>query len=330
VIQSSSILDSYEDEVANEFQTGVQEEHSNKSDVDEANSWGVKASASSSWGFGKASVKGEVKESYNSSREDFARNVHNTLAKHVAKASHQRKIEINSSTERRVEEGEENLVTRILKNINLSRVMNFVFRELNQEFISYLHLVDLRVAFVNGFPQSTRVYTLSELDKLLEWAIIEEHRDEIRNSIIEACSSVLDFRDECRALIELKELEEDVSYYRVCRGALSEDPDLAEGQDFDKQTPGIIVKKMSNILPTAAIVVDALLGEGIALDQYALSSQEETIRAKRAENALSEGEKDKLRLALEIIQNKDEERAKLFSQLFPPVSDNDDEEGGDE
>lgn len=327
VIQSSSILDSYDVTVADKFGEDVQNEHSNKRQLSESEGWNVEASAKASWGFGSASVKAGARGTYDSSREDFSRNVHNTLSEHSAKASHQRKVEINSSTERRVEEGEETLVTRILKNINLSRVMNFVFRELNQEFISYLHLVDLRVAFVNGFPQSTRVYTLSELNKLLDWAIIEEHQDEIRDSIIEAYSSVLDFRDECQALIELKELEEDVSYYRVCRGALSEDPDLAEGQDFDKQTPGIIVKKMSNILPTDAIVVDALLGEGIALDQYALSSQEETLRAKQAENALSEGEKDKLRLALEIIQNKDEERAKLFSQLFPPVSDDDDEEG---
>lgn len=330
VIQSSSILDSYEDSVAEKFEKNVQDEHSNKRQRSESEGWNVETSAKASWGFGSASVKAGARGTYDSSREDFSRNVHNALSEHAAKASHQRKLEINSSTERRVEEGEESLVTRILKNINLSRVMNFVFRELNQEFISYLHLVDLRVAFVNDFSKSTRVYTLSELDKLLDWAIIEEHRDEIRNSIIEAYSSVLDFRDEYRAFIELKELQEG-DFWRVRRGALSEDPDLAEGQEFDKQTLGIIIKKMINILPTDAIVVDALLGEGVALDQYALDSQQETLKAKQAENALSLSEADKIRLALKLIQRKDEERAKLFILLFPPPESKDEEkeeEGG--
>jgi hypothetical protein len=326
--ENSSILDSYEEGNANEFQKDIQKEHSNKDKVDEANSWGVEANASATWAWGSASVKAEAKGSHNSSREDFARNVNNTLSKHSANASHQRKIEINSSTERQEEEGEEISVTRILKNLNLSRVMNFVFRELNQEFISYLHLVDLRIAFVNGFPQSTRVYTLSELDNLLDWAIIEEKdRNLIKDSIINAYKSLLDFNDEPCELVKWQENEKD-GFWRVRRGALSDDKELEEGQKFDEQTSGIIVKKMINILPTDAIIVDALLGEGIALDQFALSSQEEAIRAKRIANALSESEKDKLDLALKIIENKDTEMAQLFSQLFPPVRV--EEEGGDE
>ncbi len=326
LIENSSILDSYEVESADLFQEDIQKEHSNKDKVDEANSWGVEANASATWAWGSASVKAEAKGSHNSSREDFARNVNNTLSKHSAKASHQRKIEINSSTERQEEEGEEISVTRILKNINLSRVMNFVFRELNQEFISYLHLVDLRIAFVNGFPQSTRVYTLSELDNLLDWAIIEEkNQGQIKTSIIDAYKSVLDFNDEPCELIKRQGSEKD-GFWRVRRGALSEDKELEEGQKFDEQTSGIIVKKMINILPTDAIIVDALLGEGIALDKFALSSQKEAIRAKRVANALSESEKDKLDLALKIIENKDTEMAQLFSQLFPPVRV--EEEGG--
>jgi hypothetical protein len=197
---------------------------------------------------------------------------------------------------------------------------------LNQEFISYLHLVDLRIAFVNAFPQSTKVYTLSEIDQLLDWAIVEQHREEIRTSITDAYRSVLDFGDEIRELIEFKELETGSGYWRVNRGALSEDPDLAEGQGFDAQTPGIIIRKTTSILPTDAIIVDALLGKGVALDQYALDSQIETLRAKRAENALSEAEEDKLRLAFKIIQSNDEERAKLFHWLFSSVEENNEEE----
>lgn len=311
-IQSSSILDSYEDEVADEFQEDVQNESSNRRQNSKSEGWNVETSASASWGFGSASVKAGAHGTYNSSREDFARNVNNALTKHAAKASHQRKVEINSSTEQREEAGEEVLVTRTIKNINLSRVMNFVFRELNQEFISYLHLTDIRVAFVNGFPMATRVVTLPELNDLLFDYIVPAHRKEVFDSILQAYQRVLDFRDNTVALIETAP----DGYLRVRRGALTDDPDLSEGQHFDAETRGIIIGKNTNILPTDGIIVDALLGKGVALDQYALDSQDETLRAKKVDNDFSEAEVERLRLALEIVRNKDAEQAELFEKLF--------------
>lgn len=311
-IQSSSILDSYEDTVADEFQEDVQNESSNRRQGSKSEGWNVETSASASWGFGSASVKAGAHGTYNSSREDFARNVNNALTKHAAKASHQRKVEINSSTEQREEAGEEVLVTRTIKNINLSRVMNFVFRELNQEFISYLHFTDIRVAFVNGFPLATRVVTLPELNDLLFDYIVPAHRKEVFDSILRAYQRVLDFRDNTVALIETAP----DGYLRIKRGALSDDPELSEGQHFDAETPGIIIGKNTNILPTDAIIVDALLGKGVALDQYALDSQEETLRAKKVDSDFSEAEVERLRLALEIVRNNDAERAELFEKLF--------------
>lgn len=322
-IQSSSILDSYEDQVADEFQEDVQNESTNRRQNSESEGWNVETSASASWGFGRASVKAGAHGTYNSSREDFARNVNNALTKHAAKASHQRKVEINSSTEQREEAGEEVLVTRTIKNINLSRVMNFVFRELNQEFISYLHLTDIRVAFVNGFPLATRVVTLPELNDLLIDYIVPAHRKEVFDSILQAYQQVLDFRDNTVALIETAPDQ----YLRVKRGALTDDPELSEGQHFDAETPGIIIGKNNNILPTDAIIVDALLGKGMALDQYALDSQDETLRAKKVDNDFSEAEVERLRLALEIVRNKDAEQAELFEKLFEVEAEI---EGGEE
>jgi hypothetical protein len=65
----------------------------------------------------------------------------------------------------------------------------------------------------------------------------------------------------------------------------------------------------------------------MALDQYALDSQEETLRAKKVDNDFSEAEVERLRLALEIVRNKDAEQAELFEKLFEVEAEI---EGGEE
>src|SRR3712207_8730267 len=46
--------------------------------------------------------------------------------------------------------------TTLFRSINVSRTLNFVFRQMNQEFITVLHLVDVRVAFFKD-RKSTRL-----------------------------------------------------------------------------------------------------------------------------------------------------------------------------
>ena len=60
---------------------------------------------------------------------------------------------------------------------------------------------------------------------------------------------------------------------------------------------------------TDSVVVDALLGHGVALDTYALATQQESLRKLQAENRKAE-------LALEILEKADVKKAKLFSDLF--------------
>ena len=44
----------------------------------------------------------------------------------------------------KTETGEETVIERELANINVGRTLNFAFRQMNQEFYSFLHLVDVR------------------------------------------------------------------------------------------------------------------------------------------------------------------------------------------
>jgi hypothetical protein len=84
-----------------------------------------------------------------------------------------------------------------------------------------------------------------------------------------------------------------------------------------KVVPGIILSAMSNVLRTEGIIVEALLGEGDALDTYSHGLQDETVKAKILSNALLETEVKKNEMAMQIVKEKNSDAAKVFEQVFP-------------
>ncbi|MFX1428445.1 MAG: hypothetical protein ACFFBE_18475, partial [Promethearchaeota archaeon] len=165
--KASSILDSYTTEKADEFERNIQAESARTSKIDTSFSYNVNASASASWGWGRARVSAGASSSTNSSREESAKNVMNATAKHAQTASAQREVNVDTSYERSVEEGIETATMRTIRNLNVTRTLNFTFRQMNQEFHSILHLTDLRLAFYNGYPGSYREYALSDLGYMI-------------------------------------------------------------------------------------------------------------------------------------------------------------------
>ena len=65
-----------------------------------------------------------------------------------------------------VSEGEEKSVVRVLKNINLSRVLNFVVRQLLQKYVTITYLHSVRVVFSNGYSESITPMELYEYESL--------------------------------------------------------------------------------------------------------------------------------------------------------------------
>lgn len=145
--KSSSILDSYTEDKADEFESSIAAEQSSKENQSKNFEYHAEAEAEASWGWGKAKVSGGVSGGSTSSREEFAKNTSAATEKHASSASAQRDVEINTSFETKEETGREKSITREIQNINVGRTLNFTFRQMNQEFITILHLVDVRVAF---------------------------------------------------------------------------------------------------------------------------------------------------------------------------------------
>lgn len=163
--EASSILDSYTEDKADEFETSVQTENANASKVEESNAYSIEASADVSWTGGNVSVSGSYEGSTNSQREQSAKTIVNSLEKHAQKASAKREVNIDTSYETTDETGEEILILREIENLNASRTLNFIFRQMNQEYHSLLHLYDIRIGYYSGIPGTMLEYGLNELDR---------------------------------------------------------------------------------------------------------------------------------------------------------------------
>ncbi|WP_197479904.1 Ig-like domain-containing protein [Paenibacillus swuensis] len=320
---ASTILDSVTDDISIEFENSIAKEQSDKKNYSESNDYKLEATAGVSWGWGSASLSASTSGGTNSAREQFAKNVVNNTQKHVSKASARRDVQINTTYEEKNTTSEESSIVREIENINVSRTLNFVFRQMNQEFLTFLHLVDVRIGFFETFVVGENKYrevTLPQLDALIKDTIIPEKRVEVRNAILYQLLNVFDYQDRHHAFVEEEPFKDrngqDIPlshYLRVKKDYVTEYVDEASGTAIE--VPGIILAANRNVLRTEGIVVEALLGQGEALDDYSRNLQAESVREKELRNDLLEMEIKMKKLALEILDNKDTAAAELYRML---------------
>jgi hypothetical protein len=314
--QASSILDSFTQESASDFESTIAEEQTDKETYEENFEYYAEAQAKASWGWGSAKVKAGVKGGSNSAREEFSKNARSSIAKHAMKTSAKRDVEINTSYEVSETEEQETSIEREIENINLSRTMNFVFRQMNQEFITVLSLVDVRLAFFNGFAETRREVTLPELDTLLEEYIVEDKRPQVANDIIVALENILDYKDDLQSIVEKKVIDAGNEYFRIKKDIVSTHTDAITGTQVT--VPGIILSVMTNVLRTEGVIVEAILGVGDALDAYATRLQELEVARREAVVAGEAAKAETTRLLNQVVRDNDPDRARLLVELTCP------------
>jgi len=325
--EASSIIDSHQHEAQQRFQTEVQAETTDKQTRSSEEKWAVEAEASASWGWGSAKVKGSASGEYQSGREQFSKQVSSSVADHAAKASSKRELSVTSESESTTTSGEESVIERTISNANVRRVLNFVFRELNQEYTTNLHLTGIQVAYTNRRTNSLRTVPISGLRGLLETLLAapQARRDEIASEILKISATVMDKDGNAVRVLEAikydtvadtaakAEVEFDAAgmphppseklYYRFIPGPLG-DQNLVDGVLLDEQTI---------VMRTDSVLVEALLGEADALDDFAMEVQQAAASAQTLAN-----EREKLLQSTLSDITDPSERAKLAAALFGP------------
>jgi hypothetical protein len=323
--QTSSILDSLTSESAEDFQDTVQGEITDKQTSSRSDEWQVEAKVQGKWGTGSASLSGGDAGSINSSREQAARNVTNAVQKHAAKASSRRDVSVEQATETRTESGEESSTLREIQNINVGRTLNFVFRQMNQEYVSLLHLVDVGIAFSNGIPRADRIVPLWKLDSLLQEVIAEPaSRETIKNNILRELRYVRDYQDNYKQFYEL--VAPTIPDPANPSSTLATEPYLRprldlrssyayQGKSFT--VPGILLAATQNVMRTDGVIVDTLLGQSEALDDYSKNIRTAAGQAEGVANDMLAADLSLEQLRQQIITTKATGQADAFATMFP-------------
>ncbi|MCH1931307.1 hypothetical protein L9G16_14060 [Shewanella sp. A25] len=333
---ASSILDSFTEESAEDFEDSVSSENSAKQNSSESFEYHAEAEASASWGWGSAKVSGGVKGGSNSSREEFSKNTQNATSKHANKASAKRDVQINTSSETTEVSGSDTDILREIENVNIGKTLNFVFRQMNQEFITLLHLVDVRLAFFNGESASKTEFTLPELDLLIDEFIVDDSakRKEVKDMILNQILYIKDYKDNPpvgydedhkptgKPFVQMKYFldanDKPVNeYYQFSKDQYSKYSDNSGMEIF---VAGILVSAQKNVMRTDGVIVDSILGQGDGLDSYSHELHAEEVRAKKLDNDLKEAEIEKLKLANAIIMEGASEQAKLYEVVHQSVA----------
>lgn len=362
----SSVLDSVTEEAATDFENSIQTESSNKYTDSEADILSSKKNHSSKegsggakvlWGLVEASGSGASESSSEttgewgtrSAREDFARTVSNALYKHSARASSKRDVEINTSSEQSStsasEQGSEQTIERQIENVNVSRTLNLVFRQMVQEYISVLHLTDVKIALYDESPGPYPQYSLHELDRFLDTYFSDdaETRTRILEGIIRELFFLFDYQDEPQQFLEQVNLvfPQDtitvagheitlpgpVGYLRVNKSLRTQ---LADREFIE--VPGVVLQENVITMRTDGIVVDGFLGSGGdpeagLLDTYSAALQVQTIRDMELKNALKQEEIDRSALGRAVVEAGDAQQGAIFRDVFHLDSDDDDSTG---
>ncbi len=301
--KSENILDGYSQSSANELQsliesqTGSNSGTNNESSVLNENNEGFGAQGGVNlfglfhWeAGGGANTTVSNGGSSNSYRENHMNTLNSALSSHVNQTANYRDVEINTTTgntsnqstggnagsntttsvsqqeQIMIKAGEETVTIRELQNINWSRVLNFVFRQLLQEYVVVTWINDASIVFTNGFPGGQRVVRLSELEIFLSEVFnTAAQKDEVRKAILLHFCNIANYQGTVMPFAEkITETITDcadatsipsIVYWRKRKDLV----DSYTSGGLVITVPGIITSVQSHILKTDSVIVEALL-----------------------------------------------------------------------
>ncbi|MBS1572913.1 MAG: hypothetical protein JST62_10995 [Bacteroidetes bacterium] len=329
-VLAQNVLDSYSQSSAEDLQNTIQNEVNHTTSYSQSQtqtktknwkaggSFGLNLGILKIGGGGGGGSSSTTTNSVNSALQTQVGMLVGSTSHHVAKSDSLRQIEINSETSSTSISEYEETITRELENINKSRVLNFVFRQLLQEFLSITYVNDVSFIYYGGIDNS-KSCRIATLDDLLNEVLKPEAIDSVKNMIYTQLCNIKDYQGNSNSLIEKVSeslnncinpapTPETVEYVRVKKNLT---------QTYEEHNVnGIIVDVTYRILRTPSLVVDSLLGQGEALDCYNIKLQDAATYNAQIQN-------DKLVQAIKIIDQIEDplEKAKLYKKVFTDCCD---------
>jgi hypothetical protein len=244
--------------------------------------------------------------------------------KHAAERSSRRTVQVNAENQQTVTSGTTQAIQRQISNINVSRTLNFIFYQLNQEYISILHLVDVRIGYVSAFLSLVdgttqfdyQEVTLSDLPLLLATAIQSQFQAEVSGNIMDVLNNVVDYEDIRHTVTETVVPTDEVtrnpapeaSYFRFRRNLNGTwtDPNTHETYTV----PGVIIGVNNVTMRTDGVLVDSELGQNAAIDDYNTGLQQASLAQRQIANAAAQQ-------VIDLVNNPDPNKTDAWQKTHP-------------
>jgi hypothetical protein len=341
---ASSIFDSSDTAAQTRFTSDLTAESGTASQ--EQGSWAVSVATSASAGAklgivsGSASVSAGFNANHQESSQQFSNSVSQSASEHAAQVNNSRQQSVESSSSTTTETGAETTTVREISNTNLRRVLNFVFRELNQTYDTYVVLRDIQVAFYNGNAGSAEVVPLARVGQLVSRHVVPARAPELARAVLSLAAQRFDAFGDLVTTLEIGRNPDGIRYewepaalepsgvlrfpgdvlssdvrFRFRQGALSADP-------AGHEIPGVIMNRSSVVLRTDNLVVEALLGQADALDPYATAVQALDLLERDAQTQARRAETRHETDALDLVTAQPaDERIAAWQKVFPEEPD---------
>lgn len=310
--KSEHIFDSFSKSSADSLQSTVETEYASSNEKTKAKNFGGQFGSGLQAGLGDmiaANVSRDITASA-STTTTIAKHMSaftQAIDTHTTEANSAREVEVSTDVSSKTVDEIEETTVRQIQNINLSRTLNFVYRQMLQQYLTITYLDDVSIMFYNGYPESRIVVKLGEVDDLLNQVLTngddgtpcEDVIVKTRKAIYRELCNIFDFEGTKRSFMECVTQTntdccggDDPSYTQTYARKV-----LGLSQTYDGRTvPGIILAVKERTLRTDSVVVDAVLGQGEALDCYNQHLQNIAVNKAQLEN-------DILTQQLDVIEN---------------------------
>lgn len=343
---TSSVLDSVNKESEDAFSNEVNFEDTYNNIDRRTNSFSAGANATATWGFASGGLNTEYSQTASSESTRTTKNINHALNRQVTKASSNRTVKVETSSTSSYESSSRQAIVRTIENINVSKSLNFAFRQLSQLYLSLTTIKDLRIVVRSKISEAGTVVTLEHCPEVLrELFSNKPERDEIVKSlytkIIDAAKGmaknnlhekdspfIIDAKDINDEKIPRKMVNPQLRFkyppYKPKVDAKSSYKIKPFADDAELFFDGILLKEKTSVILTEGIVVECFLrnkNEEQGLDDYSADLQQETIKQKKAANGLASERVEQMALARTIVNAEadNNKKAELFHKLITPL-----------
>jgi hypothetical protein len=337
---ASSVFDSSDTAAQSRFSSALSLESGSAFQDQGGWAMSVGARAGVTTPFVHASVETGFSANHQEARQQFSNSTTQATREHASQVNATRRQTVESTSSTTTTTGLTQTTVREISNTNLRRVLNFVFRELNQTYETVISLRDVRVAFYNGNVGSAEIVPLADLRRLLNRYIDPARQEELARGILAMVLECIDNEGTPQTMLEVGvreggryawddatlddngELDFDDNpldprySWRIKQGPIPPEDEDEEDEETPR-VPGVVTARDSIVLRTDNIIVEALLGQADALDPYASALQARDLQSREADIEGREAQTRRTTDALDLVQAlSEDERVDAFDRIL--------------